>query len=79
LSLDACFTWGGIEAEEVRGEGELLEDGEVMGGMAGTSAHPIVGEDVHAPVEMVLDVPMLVDDGFQAMIQHPARPGVIRD
>jgi hypothetical protein len=64
-SLGAAFAWGGVEAEEV--EGELFEDGEVMGGMEGASAHRIVGEDdVRAPVKAVLDVPVLADGGREA-------------
>jgi hypothetical protein len=56
---------GGVEVEEV--EGELFEDGEIMGGMVGMSAHRVVGEDdVPAPVEAVLDVPALPDGGREA-------------
>ena len=42
-------------------------NGELMDGMAGTSAHLIVGEDdVHAPMETILDVPVLADGGGEA-------------
>jgi hypothetical protein len=62
LDLDTAFTWSGVETDEV--EGELFEDGEIMGGIVGAGAHLVVSEDdVHAPVEAILDVPVLSDGG----------------
>jgi hypothetical protein len=64
LSLDVAFTWAGVEAKEV--EGELFEDGKVMSGIMGTSAHLVVSEDdIHAPVKAVLDMPVLADGGSE--------------
>jgi len=37
----------------------VFKDGEVVGGMTGTGAHLIVGEDdIHAPMQAVLHGPM---------------------
>lgn len=58
--LDAALAWDGIEADEVHGD--VLEDGEVVSGMAGAGAHLVVGKGhIHAPVQTVLDRPMLAD------------------
>ena len=60
--LDAALSFDGIEANEV--EREVLEDGEVMGGVSGPGAHLIVGEShIHAPMQAVLDRPMGANGG----------------
>jgi hypothetical protein len=65
LDLDAGFAWSGVEAEEE--ESELFEDGEVMGGIVSAGAHLIVVEDdIHAPVEAILDMPVLSNGGGEA-------------
>lgn len=58
--FDAAFSWDGIEADEV--EGEVFEGGEIMSGVAGTGAHLVIGKgDIHAPVELVFDGPVLTN------------------
>ena len=48
-------------------EGDVFENGEVMGCVPGTGAHLVVGEgDIHAPVQRVLDTPVRPDGSHQA-------------
>ena len=58
--FDAALSWYRVKADEV--QGDVPEHGEVMGGMSGTGAHLIVGEDnIHAPVQAVFDTPVIAD------------------
>jgi len=41
--FNAALSWRRVKADEV--QGDVLEHGEVVGGMSGTGAHLIVGED----------------------------------
>jgi hypothetical protein len=44
----------------------MAQDREVMGGMAGTSAHLIIAKgNVHAPVQPVLHMPVLTHSATQ--------------
>ena len=55
--LDAALLLDGVKANEI--ERNVLEKGEVVSRMSGTSAHPVVGEgDIHAPAQAILDGPM---------------------
>ena len=55
--LDAALAFDRVESDQV--EGDVFEDGEVMGGMAGTGPHLVIGKgDVHAPVQLILHGPM---------------------
>jgi hypothetical protein len=59
--LDAALSFDRINADEV--EGDVFEDGKVVGGMTGTGAHLIVGEDdIHAPMQAVLHGLLMVSD-----------------
>lgn len=54
-----------VESDQV--EGDVFEDGEVMGGMAGTGPHLVIGKgDVHAPVQLILHGPMALHGLCQA-------------
>jgi len=56
--LNAALSWCRVKADEV--QGDVLERGEIVGGMSGASPHLIVGEDnIHAPVQAVLSHPGL--------------------
>ena len=53
--FDAALALNGIRPDEVRGD--VFEDSEVIGGMTGAGAHLIIGDDdIHAPVQTVLDL-----------------------
>ena len=59
LTLD----WG--KADEI--QGDMTEDGEVVGGVTGAGAHLVIAkDDIHAPVEAVLHPPVLADRMIQA-------------
>lgn len=58
--LDAAFARNRVKTNEV--DDELLEDGQIVSGVAGSGAHLIVGkDDIHAPMETVLDRPVLTN------------------
>ena len=49
-----------VKADEI--EGDVFQDGKIVGCMASTGTHLIVGEgDIHAPVQLVLDAPVRAD------------------
>lgn len=54
---DTALSFDGVKADEI--QGDVLENGEVMGCVAGTGTHLVVGEsDIHAPVQAVFHRPM---------------------
>ena len=75
--LDAALSGDGIEADKVHCD--VLEDGKIMGGVAGSSPHLIVREDdAHAPVEPIFHGPVRPDGsadpggiGCQAPVVRP--------
>ena len=49
-------------------EDEVAQDGEVMGGVLGTSTHLIIAEDdIHAPMQAVFDAPVQPDSAVHAL------------
>ena len=60
MDLEATFPPDGGETQEV--QDEVTQDGEVLSGVIGTSAHLVIAKDhVHAPVQTVFDAPVLAD------------------
>ena len=58
--LDSAFAGHGVEADQVHRD--VFEHGEVVRGMAAARAHLVVSEDdIHAPVQAVLDGPVRAD------------------
>ncbi len=58
--LDTALAWIGIEANKV--QGDVLQNREIVCGMAGADAHLVIGEDdVQATVQAVLDAPVRPD------------------
>ena len=63
---DTALAFDGIQADEI--QGEVFENGEVMGSVAGTGTHLVVGEgDIHAPVQAVFHRPMRPNRLAQAL------------
>ena len=60
LGFETAFSGGGIGPEQV--QRKMLDDGHVVSGMVGSGAHLVISEnDIHAPVQVVLDGPMLTN------------------
>lgn len=58
LDFETAFALDGGVANKI--ECEMAQDGEVVGGMIGTSAHLVIGkDDVHAPMEAGFNGPVL--------------------